>query len=180
MIKHKQNKSSQRTKTVSRIKGRNLPFKIRQTLVILVLRLLLTLGVGLRLSFFFLQLRLPVKLLGLSVSPVTRGLLVFIFMTLTLLVSIYLLFRWWRNYYLVGEEKVTHREGIFWVRRKAVRFPTLHYLSLQQSLIGRIFNFGTILLRSSETREEIQLKKIPRPQYYLDLFKKLFPEAEMY
>lgn len=98
----------------------------------------------------------------------------------TLLINLYLILRWYKKIYYLFQDKVTLEQGVLFTRVRTVRFPSLDVLKLKQSIIGKIFNIGTITITSSETGETFQLTSIPRPQYYLEIIRQHFPVAERY
>lgn len=180
MSQQKRIKSVPKPKEEQRSSSQDLPLKIRQTFYLFLGQALVVGGISLRLIVFIFQLEPGSLFAGFSVSlgfKFGASVLILIFAILT---AVYLYFWWKNNYYLVDQERVTHQSGVFWIRRNTLRFPSLDELRLTQSLLGKIFNFGTILLHSSETEEKIKLNKIPQPHHYLKRFKQILPGAEVF
>ncbi len=160
------------------LRQNNLPITLHRHAVILIAQLLLLNGVGLRLVSLFSNLRnLDAPQLNLTWLWIT---LVPTFMILMLLGSIYLVLWWRSNTYKIYEKKIEHIEGVFWRRQEVVRFPSLDVLRLRIPLFGRIFGYGSILLKSSETEEKIELRLIPNPKKYLEIIRELLPKAEQF
>ena len=97
-----------------------------------------------------------------------------------LVYNFYLIFGWTKNYYFINQKKISHFFGVFIHQHRTVRFPTLDTIRLKQSIFGQIFNYGSILLASSETEQQIWLHHIPQPHQYLKQIKSLLPGAEQF
>ena len=150
----------------------NLPIKLRQSRILLALKLFVWTGVGLILFSHS------------TASPFNYSLWQRVWsvllLALVIIGDLYQLVWWYNNFYKINSKELAHFQGFFWQKRRIVRFPTLDLISLRQSFLGKIFNYGSITLRSSETEEQITLKGIPRPQHYVKIFEKILPGAEQF
>lgn len=160
----------------------NLPITLRQSKILLILKLLIWTVVGLFL--FSYSATNPLFSTG-PIDPAVNYRLwqqvwSFLLLTIVIIGDLYQLVWWYNNVYQIASEQLTHFQGFFWQKRRTVRFPSLDLIRLKQSLFGKIFNYGTITLKSSETQEQIQLRGVPSPQHYVELLKQILPGAEQF
>jgi uncharacterized membrane protein YdbT with pleckstrin-like domain len=156
----------------------DLPITLHHHVIVLAAKIVLATGVGFRLAFFFINLIFRAEFVSSEWSIAL--LLAIIIIVLTVLADIYLYVWWKQNIYRFDDKKVTHTQGVFWRKRRTVRFPTLDVFKMKQSFLGRIFNYGSIVLRSTETEKEITLQHIPDPQKYVEIIRQLMPKAEQF
>lgn len=91
------------------------------------------------------------------------------------------LYAWAKNfYYILDQDEIILYKGVFFQKRKTVRFPTLDLIDLEQSFIGKILNYGSIRLVSTETGKELTLKALPNPYEYVELIRERMPGAERF
>lgn len=71
-----------------------------------------------------------------------------------------------------------HKKGIFWTKREDHEFKDLKYLKFEQGILGKLLNFGTIIIFDWKNEVEATLYFIHNPKKHYDLLKRLVPTIE--
>ncbi|MCD6403236.1 MAG: PH domain-containing protein [Candidatus Aenigmarchaeota archaeon] len=76
------------------------------------------------------------------------------------------------DYYL-EEEQITEVEGFIAKRRKSIMYDKISEITISKGVLGRLFDFGNILLVGTAGMEnQIMIKGIRRPQKILKIIEK--------
>lgn len=95
------------------------------------------------------------------------------------LAMVYIIVLWLEEYYEITTKEVFHRKGF--IIKKEERFTLDHIgtLKMEQDILGRIFNYGTLKLYDWSNEKDIYLYLIHNPLKYYKILKTLLPEADV-
>ena len=89
----------------------------------------------------------------------------------------YLVLNWMSNTYILNSTHVIKKHGIFSNDEEIHRFDTVRSISIQQSVMGKFLNYGSILLKTSASggfQDDIVISEIDNPKSYEEHLKKCF------
>ena len=92
-------------------------------------------------------------------------------------IMFYLVMNWMSNTYILNSKHVVKKHGIFSNGEEIYRFDTVRSISIQQSFMGKFFNYGSILLKTSASggyQGDIEISEIDNPKNYEEQLKKSF------
>lgn len=92
---------------------------------------------------------------------------------------IYIIVAWLEEFYEITPKEILHRKG--YIIRKERRFTLDHIgtLKIEQSVLGSIFNYGTIRLYDWVKDDYVYLYLIHNPLKYSKILKTLLPEVDV-
>ncbi len=153
---------------------------IRSSVTILAMKLLVLLFVfeGLYIAlFYFLNVffNLPLEWHHHSsiILLLINGLKIF----LEFLFILYLFFQWSGTIYFITKKHIIKRVGIINSREEVFHFDNIRSIAVNQSFLGKLFNYGDIELKTSASggyQAALILAGIDRPHKYETLLKTLF------
>lgn len=126
---------------------------------------------------------LPVEVKTLIVSSNVWYFLLLAFGKIVL--TLYIVLSWLNEYYEIKPTQIVYRRGILWrkedvydlnPRDPAVRISSI---GIQQGLLGRIFNYGTLFFYDRGTYKYEYLHYIHNPLRYFEILHNLLPNAAM-
>jgi uncharacterized membrane protein YdbT with pleckstrin-like domain len=152
-----------------------LDILIRPSSVFLFLNLLVIHGI---LWVGILLVTLVPNLFFRSVADTVR---LFNFQTITTLVlvavgelaTMMIIIRWVTEFYIIKNESLTHREGIFFKQKRVLMIRQIVEVSLQQNLIGHLCNYGTLRISTPQAEEGILIKRVENPNKYFKVLREL-------
>jgi len=154
---------------------------IRESIVFVVLRLMFILIFFSALLYFYTSFRMAFyepryeNLAG--GNPFEPSMMPFIIIsTLQVLVVIYAFLRWFFNYYTITEDQIIHHRGLFFIRRNYFAIKNIESVTMDQSLMGRVFRYGKLGLYSPTLNQSVILKNIYDPRKYMKIIKDLIPK----
>lgn len=147
---------------------------IRGSLVILVFRLflaLLLIEVVYAAVYYFLSIQFNIPYDWHH--HVSFGL--FLLLSLKLVAQAYLIIlvtlSWANRAYLLTVKHLVTREGVFSLKENIHDFDNIDSISINQSFLGRLFNFGDISINSDKEDSNRSMIGIPNPRKYERLLK---------
>ncbi len=153
---------------------------IRGSIILLFFRILL---LTILFDFFYL---LVAVLLNLTFEipfdwhhHISLGLLIALLVQILLKSGImfFLVLNWMSNTYILDLKHVIRKHGIFSNDEEIYRFDIVRSISINQSLMGKFFNYGSILLKTSASggyQGDIEITEIDNPKNYEELLRKNF------
>lgn len=81
-----------------------------------------------------------------------------------------LVFEWASTYYILRPGEVVLNKGGFNSRRVKYKVARVESLTIQQTLLGKIFNFGSIRIYSPVQKNIVRIKNIPDPEKYAQIY----------
>lgn len=94
------------------------------------------------------------------------------------ILSVYIVLQWVNEYYEVRPDRVLYRRGLLFRKEAHYVLERISLIGLKQSLLGKIFNFGTLSLYDIDTREYIYFYYLHNPLRYYRILETLLPGAD--
>lgn len=101
-----------------------------------------------------------------------------LFVLIKTFLMIFVIFQWLEEYYEITPNEVIYRRGLIFRKEEQNRLEHLGSLEINQSLLGRIFNFGTIKLFNMTSKKDVLLYLIHNPMKYHHILQTLLPESD--
>lgn len=105
----------------------------------------------------------------------------YIFLVLVLFklaITAYIILEWHEEYYEISASTVGHYKGYLFKRHEEIKLEHIASVKLEQGLLGRIFNYGTIRLHSWFLGKDYYLYQIHNPRKYEHVLGQLTPLAD--
>ncbi len=87
--------------------------------------------------------------------------------------------RWLEEYYEISDHSIMHRKGFLFKKEEEISFKHIRAVKLEQGLLGRILNFGTIVLHDWDMRRDFILYQIHNPNRYKQVLVDLIPNVDV-
>jgi uncharacterized membrane protein YdbT with pleckstrin-like domain len=99
-----------------------------------------------------------------------------VFVIAKMLLTGYVILQWLNQYYEISPEMVIHRKGIIFRHEEKYPLKHMRIIDVNQSLFGRIFNYGTIILQDPLKIEKLEFYQIHNPVRYAAILEDQLPE----
>jgi len=96
---------------------------------------------------------------GLTSVPIVF----FTFWTLNMFLLLSLFIRWYFVYFIISTDALSKHKGFLFKRLKTYDLQSIRSVRVYQGPLGRLFNYGNIVMESPLLREMISLKKVQNP-----------------
>jgi|GEM_PF-4610394 len=93
----------------------------------------------------------------------TSGAVLLIELVIYIVMVVYMLLSWSKHYYVINSQAVLMYDGIIFSKSKSYDMAGVESIEVDQGLIGKIFNFGTLKLFNPRLAKEITFHRIPDP-----------------
>lgn len=87
--------------------------------------------------------------------------------------TLIILARWVTEFYVIKNDSLTYRMGIFFKQKRVLLIRQIVEVVLIQNLMGRIFNYGTIKVITSQALEGVYIKRVENPNKYFKVLREL-------
>lgn len=151
---------------------------IRQSIAILISKLILIdlILAVIVIAFYFMLVQGNQFLNGLSQS-------VFLFFfgiigIIKIALTVYVILKWLEEYYEMTPEYIVHKHGLIFKKQEQYRLDHVRRMTVQDSFLGELFNFGTITLYDIRFNKYLDLYLIHNARRYAKVLKELLPELE--
>lgn len=138
---------------------------------IIVLEILIEL-LYLVVSFLIQQVSLQVGYEVPLVSPITQALL----LPIQISILVWMLVRWSSETYEIQADELIVRSGIIKRTERAYPYRNMQSVIVQQSIIERIVDAGTVSVFVPTLGTELVFTEVPRPKHFAETIKKVIPE----
>lgn len=101
-----------------------------------------------------------------------------IFVALEISLTVYVVLGWLTEYYEITPDHITHRYGIFKKKEKKHKISHVDNLTLDQSMVGKYLNYGTISAYNYRHNRVLTFFSIHNPHRYMAILEELTPEAD--
>lgn len=91
------------------------------------------------------------------------------------ILTIYVVLRWINEYYEIFPNLVTHKRGLIWIKKEQFSLEDIQSVKIEQGLIGKILNFGTLSLFDWKLKKHGFLYSIHNPMKYVKVIETLLP-----
>lgn len=147
---------------------------LRKSHIFLISRLI---ALEIILSIVYLLVRIPKSFIfssGLSLSDnqflSIVGVLYFITLSIIeLILVLKVTLDWVNEEFEIREESLVHRRGIFHLTQETYTLRQLGSANIYQGFVGRILNYGTIVIASPILKKDVFLTDIHNPQQVIKL-----------
>ena len=164
--------------------GRNIVVShvtIRQSISFLIFRLIVLEIISSVLIILFYSTFVPTgiveNLLGGSYG-VYNTLLFIIFVIGKTLFMVFIIVVWLNEYYEITPKEVIHKSGLFFRKEERLVLSHVDSVDLQQGLLGRVFNYGNLVLFNWVLEKSTLLYLIHNPKKYLKILQDLLPQSD--
>jgi len=140
--------------------------EIKKTMAIVNIKLI-------ALQIFFIFCYVAVPLINNSLNQINNGTFInltmydgLVFATIAILqvvFSLYILLEWAMEKYTILPDKIEHQSGILFRETDSWQISNVETAFIGESIIARLFNFGTISFHSPTLEEHIILRDVPSP-----------------
>lgn len=89
------------------------------------------------------------------------------------IVSLVVLANWVSEFYIIKNDTLTYRRGIFIKNKRVLMVRQIVEVFLYQNMLGKIFNYGTIKIVSPQAVEGELIKKVENPNKYFKVLREL-------
>jgi membrane protein YdbS with pleckstrin-like domain len=93
----------------------------------------------------------------------TSGAVLFIVLIIYFAMVLYMILSWNKHYYVINSQAVLMYDGIIFSKSKSYDMAGVESIEVDQGLIGKVFNFGTLKLYNPRLEKEITFHRIPDP-----------------
>lgn len=150
---------------------------VRLSISVLLLKLILIeVFAGGLLILWHIGLAFYVTNISLLHTVIVIGLPALIFLVFVkTFITIFIILQWLNEYYEISSDMIEYRRGIFF--RRVEHFPTndIKFIDVEQEVLGRIFNFGTITLLNVRRMQFAQMYMIHNPMRYAQVIEDIVP-----
>ena len=89
-----------------------------------------------------------------------------------------IMFLYWRStIYRLTSKRVENRIGIFGLREEEISHDDIQAVDVQQSILGKVFNFGTVMIKAAGASREVDFTNIASPKQIANRIEDLAIEA---
>lgn len=152
-------------------KGYLLDIAVRRTFLIPIAKIIF-----LQLFFVGLYVLLLWQMNEAMIAPLkSGGIVLFLFIqTFQSLWFLAIIIKWFYVYYQITPKEILLHTGVIAQRRKHFALEKAESVTLDQSFLGRIFNYGTITIELflSNSHHAVYLRDIHNPAKYVDIIEK--------
>lgn len=93
-------------------------------------------------------------------------------LAVNLITFLYLFISWHHMYYIISSNGISSSKGIISKKTNSIDTPAIRSIKVQQSILGKIFNYGTIILESPLLSEKFLMRDLPNPHRHASLIEK--------
>lgn len=102
----------------------------------------------------------------------------FLAVAIKLILTIYIVLSWLNEYYEISPALIKHRKGIIFVKKEQLALEDIQTISLEQGIIGKILNFGTLSIYDWKWKKYEYLYAIHNPLKYIEIIENLLPNID--
>ncbi len=152
---------------------------IRQSISLLLLKLVsLEIAAALTVLLFFQSFSLMnLNIWELLLSQQVLFPLYILLVLLKTALTIYLILQWLNSYYEITSTHIYHRRGVIFKKEEQYRLVEVTLIETQQSLWGKIFNYGSIALYRRVRSKIMDLNYLHNPLRYSKILSELVPNS---
>jgi len=146
---------------------RPTPFLLFVNLLIVHMTLLILIGLVLLVQQLFVKVVTGEALANFKVI----SLLVIIGMGE--IVTMVILAKWVSEFYIIKADSLNYRSGVFVKRKQVLMINRVVEVLMSQSIFGKVFNYGTLILISTQENAGVYLKRVENPGKYFKILREL-------
>jgi uncharacterized membrane protein YdbT with pleckstrin-like domain len=157
------------------------PIIIRKSIAMFVIRVIL---LELVFEVMYLTWRGLIHFLPFSVETVitlNSISLIFFLILVTVIqntVLIYIALIWSNDYYEFRANDIAHFKGVLTKSKQSYQYQDIQSISIQQSILGRLFNYGNITLLIPTIGHDVHFNEVTDPKSFVELLKSIKPDVQ--
>lgn len=97
---------------------------------------------------------------------------------LKIILMIFIIVQWLNEYYEITPKEIIHKKGLIFRKEEKYKLEHLGALKINQNVIGRIFNYGSLKLYNLALRKDVSLYLIHNPRKYHHVLESILPAAD--
>lgn len=150
------------------------PIIIRKSIALLAIRIIL---LELLFEIIYLTWRSLIHFIPVSIETMVTlnmvSLIIFIVLVTIIqnVILIYIILSWSNYYYEFQENEIAHYSGILTKTKKSYRYQDIQSVTVKKSILGRLFNYGSITLFIPTQIKDIHFNEVSDPKSFAKLFK---------
>ncbi len=94
-----------------------------------------------------------------------------VFAVLEIMLVVFLIVDWANNYYVIKKSELVFVNGVIVSSRRDYNIANLQSIYYTQTLLGRILNFGTIVIFSPALQRDLFMYEVPSPKEVVENIK---------
>ncbi|MBP6979886.1 PH domain-containing protein [Candidatus Curtissbacteria bacterium] len=153
---------------------------IRQSISIILLKLVL-LELLSASGFLFLYFSFSNELVVQSMMGLFENFFGWVFLLLVfakIYITIYIILDWLNMYYEINGEYIYTRKGVIWTTEQKFAIANFGDVTLEQNLMGRIFNFGNIKIFDTQLKKDFLMYLVHNPNKYYEILSSISPSGD--
>ena len=95
------------------------------------------------------------------------------------LLVLYIVLNWLYEFYITQPSGIIVRRGIIFSKEIQYSLGAIQSIGVQQGILGRIFNFGTVILYNPVLKSDLKLEFIHNPYGEAQFIQKIHPNPEI-
>lgn len=148
-------------------------YPIHTSTAVVVFRII---GIQLFVGFLSLLLTLPLVAFKEMITPYIPIIMLYAFLsigiqTLNMILLVLTFLEWIRMIYIIRPNEIIEQKGIWHIKENVYSTDKIEGVTVDQGIIGRIFNYGTIKIVNPVLGEDLYLVDIPDPFTYADVIR---------
>lgn len=145
--------------------GKSIPVLVlRESLILVVLKLLtLQLIVGLLFLLIAAVVYMTEKLVVIPNPFIFYIISLLLLLLINILTAVGIIASWKNRYYTITPDGVTKHKGIVTIKQEKYDCHYVESITIQQGLLGQMFDFGTISLYDPVQKHRLHLVNVPDP-----------------
>ena len=154
---------------------------IRQSISFLIFRLIALEIISAALIIIFYSFLVPTgvveSILGSNYGVLNTFLFIIFIIGKTLLM-VYIVVIWLNEYYEITPTEVIHKSGLIFRKEERHALSHVDSIDIEQGFLGRVFNYGNIILHHWYIEKKTVLYLIHNPLKYLRILQDLLPQSD--
>lgn len=90
-----------------------------------------------------------------------------------------IILNWSSTVYRITPNEIAIQSGIYNIRRSVYRTERIESVNVEQSFLGKLFNYGTIKFYNPVLKEDVNLANVPDPNVYSEVIKRTESKEEI-
>lgn len=158
------------------MKGLNVThLNVRQSIAVVIARLML---IEIIFAFLIFFIYIPLSQLDHTSNWFTQfftasSLVFILILTVKMVLSFYVIFRWLNEYYEIAEDAVYHKRGFIFKQVEKCALRNARTITFTQGFIGKLLNYGTIDMFLWPMRTHFIVYMIHNPTKYFKMLEDL-------
>lgn len=153
---------------------------IRKSFILLIFRIIVA---ELLLESIYVAWRIGIYMI--PISPELQSTLniwttvLFVIITvIQLILLVVILLRWLNEYYELQRDEIIVWNGVLTRKGRSYPYTNIQSISVDQDILGRLFNYGTVMIYVPALGQELHFEEVPKPYEFIEIIKNNIPKAE--